>query len=309
MEAKAKAGKGAVRKFVGLSRMTHSVLDVAHPAAGAILVLGAAPPLRTTLLGLLSAFAGFTAVFALNDLMDAKVDAEKMAKYRKDSEAFDLDSVGERHPIAQGKLSMGAGIAWVSAWGLLSIVTAYLLKPICALLLIAAVALEAGYCKLLRVTHLKSFLSGIMVAVGGMAGVFAVSSAPSPWVVAVFGIWAACWEIGGRNIPNDWSDIEEDKPMGVRTLPIRLGRRPSSRLAVGFASATILASFAFPLVAPMRNVPAYLGLAAVSAFFFLALPGERWLREQSTESAMAYFNKACLYPLATFVAMALCLLF
>ena len=85
MEAAAKASVGAARKFVGLSRMTHSVLDVAHPAAGALLVLGAVPSLGISLLGLASAFAGFTAVFALNDLMDAKVDAEKMAKFRKDS--------------------------------------------------------------------------------------------------------------------------------------------------------------------------------------------------------------------------------
>jgi 4-hydroxybenzoate polyprenyltransferase len=289
--------------------MTHSVLDVAHPAAGALLVLGAAPSLRIAFLGLLSAFAGFTAVFALNDLMDAKVDAEKMAKYRKDSDAFDLDSVGERHPIAQGTLSLRAGIAWVAFWGLLSIATAFLLKPLCALLLVAAVALETGYCKLLKVSPWKSLLSGVMVAVGGLAGVFAVTGSPPVWAVALFAIWAAGWEIGGRNIPNDWSDIEEDAPLGVKTLPIRFGRPAASRIALGVASLTILASLAFPLAAPMRNPSVYLALAAASALLFLILPGARWLREQTTESAMAYFNKACFYPLATFVAMALCLLF
>ncbi|MGA2547426.1 MAG: UbiA family prenyltransferase [Rectinemataceae bacterium] len=298
---------GAAKKFIGLSRMTHSILDVAHPAAGALLVLGAAPRASIVALGLVSAFSGFTAVFALNDVMDAKVDVEKMAKYRKDSEAFDLDSVGTRHPIAQGSLSRGAAIAWVAFWGILSLTTAFLLKPLCAALLIVAVGLEVCYCRLLRVTHWKALLSGLMVAVGGLAGVFAVTSAPSPLAVVLFALWAASWEIGGRNIPNDWSDIEEDVNLGVRTMPIRFGRAASSRIAAAFASVIILCSLAFPLAAPIRQVPVYLALAAVAGLFLLVLPALRWLRVQSTESAMAYFNKACFYPLAIFAAMAICL--
>jgi 4-hydroxybenzoate polyprenyltransferase len=293
------------RKFIGLSRMTHSVLDVAHPAAGALLILGAAPKASIAVLGLVSAFSGFTAVFALNDVMDAKVDSEKMAKFEKDSEAFDLDSVGTRHPIAKGSLSRRAAIGWVVSWGILSLATAWLLKPLCAALLVAAVLLEVLYCRLLRVTHWKALLSGLMVAVGGLAGVAAVSSAPDPLVVALFVLWAACWEIGGRNIPNDWSDIEEDIHLGVRTLPIRFGRPASSRIAAAFWAVTILCSLAFPFAAGLRNLPVYLGLAAAAGLGLLALPGLRWLRLQSTESAMAFFNKACFYPLATFAALAI----
>ena len=296
------------RRFIGLSRMTHSILDVAHPAAGALLVLGTAPSLRIAALGLVSAFSGFTAVFALNDVMDAKVDAAKMAKYRKDSEAFDIDSIGTRHPIAQGSLSRPAAIAWVAFWGILSLVTAFLLKPLCAILLVAAVGLEILYCRLLRVSHWKSLLSGLMVAVGGLAGVFAVSSSPSPFAVVLFALWAASWEIGGRNITNDWSDIEEDVNLGIRTMPIRFGRAVSSRIAAAFASVIILCSLAFPLAAPIRQVPVYLVLAAAAGLFLLVLPGLRWLKEQSTESAMAYFNKACFYPLAVFAALAVSLI-
>lgn len=298
------ARAGAARKFIGLSRMTHSVLDVAHPATGALLVLGAAPAAGIAVLGLLSAFSGFTAVFALNDVMDAKVDAEKMAKYEKDSEAFDLDSVGTRHPIAQGSLSRRAAIGWVAFWGMLSLVTAFLLKPLCAVLLLAAVGLELCYCGLLRVSHWKALLSGIMVAVGGLAGVFAVSAAPAPLAVLLFALWAAAWEIGGRNIPNDWSDIEEDVNLGVRTLPIRFGRAASSRMAAAFASVSILCSLAFPLVARIRNPAPYLGLSLVAGLLLLAVPALAWLRKQTTESAMAYFNKACFYPLAVFAALA-----
>jgi 4-hydroxybenzoate polyprenyltransferase len=293
----------AARKFVGLSRMTHSVLDVAHPAAGALLALGAAPRLQIIALGLVSAFSGFTAVFALNDVMDAKVDAEKMARFAKGGEVFDLDSVGTRHPIAQGSLSRRAAIGWVAFWGILSLVTAFLIKPLCALLLVAAVALETAYCKLLRVSHWKVLLSGLMVAVGGMAGVFAASSSPTPLVVVLFGLWAGAWEIGGRNIPNDWSDIEEDVNLGIRTVPIHFGRKASSRIAAAFASLILICSLAFPLASPMRLTLPYLVLAAATGLYFLVLPLARWLREQTTESAMAYFNKACFYPLAMLAAL------
>lgn len=109
------------RKFFGLSRMTHSVLDIAHPAMGALLVFGAFPAASTVVIGLMAAFAGFTAVFALNDVMDCSVDCEKMAKLTGKKECFDIDSVGYRHPIAQGALSFYAALGWVMIWGLLSL--------------------------------------------------------------------------------------------------------------------------------------------------------------------------------------------
>jgi hypothetical protein len=111
------------KRFFGLSRMSHSVLDVAHPAVGAALaavVLGGASPARTSVLGLLAGFAGYTAVFALNDVIDLKAHREKMARYRVDRETFNLGSLGQRHPLAQGSLSYGAGVAWAASWGPLS---------------------------------------------------------------------------------------------------------------------------------------------------------------------------------------------
>jgi hypothetical protein len=62
---------------------------------------------------------------------------------------------------------------------------------------------------------------------------------------------------------------------------------------------------AFPLVAPVGHPLIYLALAILAGLFLLVLPGLRWLREQSTESAMGYFNKACFYPLALFAALAI----
>jgi len=300
-----------IKQFFGLSRMTHSVLDVAHPAVGAALaavLVGGPPSARTIIMGLVAGFAGYTSVFALNDVIDVKVDREKMAKYRSDHATFDLDSMGQRHPLAQDSLSYGAGIAWVSLWGLLSLVLAFLLRPACAALLLGAFVLEAAYCKLLRVTHWKGLLSGLMVGVGGLAGVWAVTPAPRIGMLIVFFAWAFAWEIGGRNIPNDWSDLEEDRHLGIKTVPARYGRKNASWISFGFVSAIVILSLLFPMVAPLPHVVFYLAGAAASGIVLLLLPISRWLRRQTPDEALRFFNMACFYPLAVFGWLAIAIL-
>ncbi len=292
------ASREGVRKFFGLSRMTHSILDIAHPAAGALLVLGAFPSASTVVIGLAAAFAGFTAVFALNDVMDCGVDCEKMAKLTGKKECFDIDSVGYRHPIAQGALSFKAALAWVISWGAVSLACAFFLRPVCAALMVGALALEIGYCKLLRVTHWKGILSGAMVAVGGLAGVYAVTAAPPALFVAVFFAWAFAWEVGCRNIPNDWSDIEEDACLGIKTVPVRYGRRAASWISFALLCLTVAASLVFPLVAPMRHGAIYFAGALAAGAALLIVPAIRWVRDQKLTSALYLFNRACFYPLA-----------
>lgn len=290
-----------LKQFVGLSRMTHSVLDIAHPALGAILVFGGVPGPLTIIFGLLASFSGYTAVFALNDLMDLRVDREKLGGYAGKRECFDIDSVGLRHPLAQGCVAYRAALGWVIFWSALALVFAYLLNPISAALMAAAAGLEAAYCGLLRVTHWKTILSGIMVAVGGMAGVFAVSVTPPAAFVALFGLWAFTWEVGCRNIPNDWSDVDEDKALRIRSMPVRFGRLVTSRIAFGLAMLTIVTSLAFPLVIDMRFGWIFQVGALAAGIWFLVVPGVRWVRDQQTKSGMLFFNRACFYPLAVFV--------
>jgi 4-hydroxybenzoate polyprenyltransferase len=293
-----------VRGFFGLSRMTHSVLDIAHPAVGAILVLGSLPAPRTALIGLLAAFSGFTAVFGLNDVMDCGVDCEKMSKYNKGKECFDIDSLGFRHPLAVGKLPFAAALSWVIFWGVSALVLAFLLNPWCAVLMGAAVGLEIGYCRLLRITHWKAFLSGLMVSVGGLAGVWAVSSAPPPWFVLLFMGWAFAWEVGCRNIPNDWSDLDEDTHLSIRTIPVRFGKVVSSRISFALLCLTVMCSLLFPLTAAMRHPFIYLAGALAIGVVLLVVPALRWVRGQTNEEALHFFNRACFYPLAVFGAVA-----
>jgi hypothetical protein len=82
---------------------------------------------------------------------------------------------------------------------------------------------------------------------------------------------------------------------------VRFGRLVTSRISFIMACVTILASLAFPFVAPMRFGAVFFAGALAAGVGFLVVPGVRWLREQQTKSAMLFFNRACFYPLAVFV--------
>lgn len=287
-----------LKVYFGFSRMSHSVLDIGHPAVGALLVLGGFPSLQVMTIGFIAAFAGFTAVFALNDLMDYEVDTERIERHQRSFSNFDIDVLGVRHPIAQKMLTFPRGLAWVLFWGLLSLSSAYVLNPVCCLILLAAVAIEIVYCALLRVTHWKGLLSGIMVGVGALAGAFAVTREPSWTFLALLFLWASCWEFGARNIPNDWTDLEEDVHLGIRTIPVRYGRAVSSRVSFLAVCFTVLVSLFLPLFLSWSQAVFFEIGALVVGAFFLLVPAWKWVKDQSTDSAMSLFNKACAYPLA-----------
>ncbi len=147
-----------------------------------------------------------------------------------------------------------------------------------------------------------------MVGVGGLAGVWAVTPSPRPGMVILFFAWAFAWEVGGRNIPNDWSDLEEDRHLGIRTVPVRYGRKAASIISFVVVCATALLGLLFPLVVPMPNGWAYAAAALVVSVIFFFVPAIRWLREQSGDSALAFFNMACFYPIAIFAVLTLAVL-
>ena len=285
--------------------MHHSVLDVAHPCVGALIALGGFPPPLPLLIGLVAASAGFTAIFALNDLMDWRVDTERVQKYQRESTQFDLDALGCAHPIAQKKLRFTHGLSWILFWGLLSLFLAFILNPLCSLMLLIAASLEVFYCKLLKKSHWKTLLSGGMVAVGALAGVYAYQKSPSTAYVFSFFAWTFSWEVGGRNISGDWIDLEEDIHLGMQTVPVRYGKLRSSQIVLALLILTVLSSLSFPFLGIIKHKLVFQAGALVVGGYFLLVPAWQWVRNQRVESAMVLFNRACFYPLAMFAVAAL----
>src|SRR5690625_6851033 len=69
-----------MRRFLALSRTSHGLLDVAMPGFAALLWLGHFPALPVLTVALVTAVAGYTAIYALNDLVGVRVDREKFSQ-------------------------------------------------------------------------------------------------------------------------------------------------------------------------------------------------------------------------------------
>lgn len=216
-------GYSRLKLFFALSRTPHGLLDMATPALGALLWLGRFPAFGVIVLGLITAFAGYTAVYALNDVIDYRVDKEKIKLCGNPGIDCDLDAAMVRHPMAQGHLSFTEGLLWTVGWSIVAIWGAFHLNPICILIFIVGGILETVYCLLLKVTHFRTLVSGGVKTAGALAGVFAVDPTPSPVFLLVLFLWLFLWEIGGQNVPNDLTDIEEDRRLHAQTIPVHLG--------------------------------------------------------------------------------------
>jgi 4-hydroxybenzoate polyprenyltransferase len=296
-------GLSRIKLFMALSRTPHGVLDMATPALGALLYLGAVPPIQVVMLGVLTAFAGYTAVYALNDVVDFRVDREKVQHCGLPDTGSDLDAVCARHPLAQGLLSLREGVLWTVSWGALALVGAYLLNPICALIFIAGCVAEAFYCLMLRVSYLRTLVSGVVKTAGGIAAIYAVAPEPPAYFVILFFTWLFAWEIGGQNVPNDWTDMKEDRDLQTETIPVLFGVETSSLIILVALGLAVLLSLVLYWATPAPLSPLYLLGAAGAGAGLLLLPAQRLRVDPTVRNAGALFNLASYYPLALFLVV------
>lgn len=273
--------------------MLQATLSVAQPFSVALIALHGLPSVDRLLLGLSAAWAGFLAVFALNDLLDVDLDRARFAHLRG-FEGFDIDSALSRHPLAQRQVPFPLGVTWIAGLALYALAGAYLLNPFAAALFLLAALLEALYCKLARLTPLKFLVSGAMVGVGALAGWVAMTEEVRPWEMAVLFLWMFAWEIGGRNLVNDFADVEEDVLLGIKTVPVVHGPRVAAHLTFWFLVATNVAALALQPASQLGIL--YLVAASSAGLYLLLWPGFQLLRSPTPGKAMALFNRASLYP-------------
>ncbi len=293
-----------VKFLLALSRTPHGLLDMATPAFGALIYLGTFPPARIIWIGLLTAFAGYTAVYAANDIIDYRSDRKRLTHQDPKAAGY-IDSIMVSHPMAQGLLTLKAGIVWALGWSVVAIIGAWLLNPVCALIFLAGAALETIYCLLWRVSPLRAVVSGFVKNMGAIAALFAVDPHPAPGFMLILFLSLFFWEIGGQNIPHDWSDIEEDRRFQARTIPVRLGEEKSAVLAFACTLAASALCFSLFLIRfPAGLWPAPLA-AIVLCSVLLLIPGFRLFQTKQRDAAMALFNRASYFP-AAMLAVVLC---
>jgi 4-hydroxybenzoate polyprenyltransferase len=287
-------GLRRLKLFFALSRTPHGLLDMATPGLAALLWLGTFPPPITMALGLMTVFAGYTAVYALNDVVDFRSDREKIQRGGfQDSENY-LDAAILRHPLAHGLLNFNEALIWVIFWGLLALSGAYLLNPFCLIIFAAGCLLEILYCLMWKISPFRVLISGVVKTCGPLAAVFAVDPNPSLSLLATLFFWLFFWEMGGQNIPNDWAEIEEDRLFNAKTVLVRYGPSAASAVVLGSLSLTVTISF---FLFQQRLGLASAMAALLAGMFLLLPPAFTLFRKKSRSHALVLFNRASYYPL------------
>ncbi len=292
-----------LKLLLALSRTPHLVIDLATPALAALLCLGGFPSPIVVIVGLITVYAGYSTVYALNDLVDYRSDREKVrVGGYGDGEDF-LDGVLVRHPLAKGVLTLPEGLLWAAGWAIVAMLGAWWLNPVCFYIFLAGGVLEAIYCLLWRVTPLRAGINGIVKSLGAMAAVFAVDPHPSAiFLVVLLGL-IFFWEIGGQNIPNDWTDIAEDRRFKAKTIPVKLGLVRAALLAMASLIAAFLLTVLLMFISPMTFGAIDLLAMAGLGVWLLLLPVLRLVEQNDRRRAMDLFNKASHYPLSLLIVM------
>ena len=303
------AGLSRLKLFLALSRTPHGLLDMCTPAFGALLWLGYFPSLHIIIIGLVTTFAGYTAVYALNDIVDYKVDKEKASKVDLSNSGSDLDGVFVRHPMAQGLLTFREGIWWAMSWTILALIGALILNPVCVLIFAGGCALEAIYCLLWRVSPFRTFVSGAVKTSGAVAAVFAVDPDPSGMYLLCLFLMLFFWEIGGQNIPNDWSDAGEDRRLNAKTIPIQWGLKAASGIILGSIILTLSMSAIIFYFSRTAYAITFIILPLTAGCYLLLLPALKLSKSHERSHAMMLFNKASYYPLVMLLIVLIKILF
>lgn len=296
-------GLARIKLFWALSRTPHGLLDMSTPALGALIWLGTFPPLNIIIIGIITVFAGYTAVYAWNDVIDYRVDQEK-ARIGSLREADNyLDAVLPRHPMAQGLLNLHEGVLWALGWSLVAITGAYLLNPVCMLIFLAGCSLEAIYCLMLKVSPFRTIVSGGVKTSGAVAAVFAVDANPSFLYVTTLFLWLFFWEIGGQNVPADWADIEEDRQLQAQTIPVRFGLKSASIIVLLTLIFSLFLNLVVIYTSQISFQLPYATVSLIVGIYLILPPAIKLLRTKKRTHAMALFNRASYYPVAMLVVV------
>ncbi|MGE5642243.1 MAG: UbiA family prenyltransferase [Byssovorax cruenta] len=295
-----------MKRFFALSRTSHGVLDLATPAFCALLWGGRFPDWNVIVLSVFTAFAAYTAIYALNDLIGMAMDREKFSKSALNT-GYSVEASELRYPLARNILSFKSGLLWIGFWLTLALVGSYLLNPIIVFILLAATILEIIYCLLLKVTYLRTLVSGLVKASGPIAAVFVVDPHPSLTSLLILLTWVFFWEIGGQNVPADWNDTAEDIGINAKTIPIHFGPERAALIVLAALTITVIASVFLPLISPAPLGVPYILASLIIGFALLLQPSFQLKKNKDGRYAAKLFDKASYYPVAQFALIAVIL--
>ena len=301
-----------VRALLGMSRAIVAVFVLAHAGLAAILATKTIPDINTIIIGSLACVFGTGALIGLNDLLDIDLDRRRYVELgpapvkEEEPGGFDIGSLFIHHPVARGVISLRLGIAWAALLSAASLFFIYELKPSLWPIFFAIGVFVVLYSVLGSFSYWKFLAVATAVTLGALAGWLTVADETS-LALWFFVAWTFLWEIGGRNVPNDFNDIDEDRVLGVKTIPVVLGPKTASRVVL----AALMLSYAlsFPLFILARMPAFFIAAAAAVGLYLLLIPAWGLWRDPRPEISQRLYNRSAVYPLVLLVLLMANLLF
>lgn len=247
----APVASGGLRELGRFLEIQNLGLNLAFAVAFLLLAADGLPSLGTTVLVVVAFVAARNAGHSFNRWADRELDARNPR------------TAGRTLP--SGRWSPGTALAWAGANAVLLVVMAYLLNPLAFVLAPVALALVLGYSYTKRVSSLTTPFLGLVQAITPAATFIAVrGTLPLPVLAAVGGLLA--WGTAFETV-HSLGDVESDRTLGLRSIPVRLGVPASVRLVplLHALALVLLAGFGLLLGLRLTYFVALLLMAALAA--------------------------------------------
>ena len=221
-----------MRRFFSFVKIEHTLFSLPLIYSGVLLGLnGELPSVRVVLLVLAAATGARTVAFALNRIIDRRIDARNPRTAHRE--------------LPSGKMTLGEAIGVMAAGAMLYFGSAYLLSDFCFLLSPIPLAVFVFYPTMKRYTPLAHFGVGLGLAMGPLGGWFAVSpSLDNLLLPALLSLFTLFW-VAGFDIIYATLDEKFDKENLLHSFPSRFGRERALRYSgylhiLAFAILTML---------------------------------------------------------------------
>ena len=175
-------------------------------------------------LGMVLAAQGLPTLYQFLWITLAMVGARSFAMSMNRLQDLDLDLRHMRareRPIPSGRLSIAEVLVFSLAAAALLLFAASRLNPLCVLLSPLALVVFSSYSYVKRVSWLTHFVLGIALGGAPMGGWIAVTGTLG-WEPVLLGLSVAAWA-SGFDVLYACGDADEDRGLGVKTIPVRFG--------------------------------------------------------------------------------------
>ena len=226
-------GESLAVRLANFVKLPHTIFALPFALLGVVYAsFHATVTLRQIVLVTLAFTSARFAAMGFNRIVDRRIDAANPRTANRE--------------LVRETLTLGQ--AWMAVFGTsaLFLISASLLNPLCLALSPVALGWILAYSYTKRFTNLTQLWLGASLAIAPVGGYLAVVGAWSDpaWTLLVLAVAVATW-VAGFDTFYALQDEDFDRQNGLRSLVVKLGRRPAILVAKLIHGVTIVALIGF----------------------------------------------------------------